>query len=407
MAFIRYMKPHTAYERALKTIVRFEREIAGTISVSGQVFGEAISHAFMHYADEDAYFVMQKQKDAIQKIAIIPDHTTSICASEELSAWNDVLKRNRFTSTKDNDGSLISKKYHAWMLIPVSVKGEIVIAIVIARQRGHFHHEELKAGEELGDYFTQSLRNIRAKNRKTITIADEARHGALLHTQSNLCQCKTEWKGLSRAIDYSARTGSDIGKSWRNGDQSVLVCACDITADDAERQEGLIYLDTWFSIFSQTSLDAKGMLQRLNSDMVKRAAECYASVAIVRYTKKTCKAEIAGCGNACVAYFSHDSMDARSILFGPAAGVGGDTEIRSQEIQIKQGDIICAFTDGISGTRKKNGALFGEDAVCEIVKKNYFLSAEDLAAKILSVLKEKEEKGINADDRTLEVLKIE
>lgn len=401
------MKTNNAYERAIKTIVQFEREIAGLVSVNGTLFAESVTGSFIHFAGDDSYTVILKTKDCLQKISCTPENGENLCTSDDFSVWKDILKKNRFMDVQKNDGSLVSKKYHSWMLIPVSVKKEIVIAVVVARPKGNYHHSEIKAGEELGIYFTQVLRNIRIKNKKSSAIADDARHGILLHTQENLGSNQAEWNGLARITDYGARTGSDLAKAWRNGDESIFVCACDITASEMDRQIGLIYLDTWFSILSQTSLEIKNMLQRLNYDMVTRDAECYASIALIRFIRKSLKAEISGCGNTSIVYFSHDMMDAQCYSFGPALGLNKDNEIKTYLLTVKPGDILCAYTDGISGTRKKNGDLFGDDTVCEIVKKNYFLSGADLAEKIFSVLKEKEEKGVNTDDRTLQVLKIE
>ena len=401
------MKPNTSYERAMKTIIQFEREIAGTVSITGSSFCEALSRSFAHLSLDDSFAVILRSKDSIQKIPLLSEKGESVFLPGDLSIWDDTLKANKFAAIKENDGSLVNKRFKSWMLIPIPVKKETFIGVVIARKKGVFHATEIRVGQELRDYFTQTLRNIRAKNKKTSTIADDARHGILLKTQGDLCLRQSEYQGLARIIDFQSRTGSDIAQEWKTGDENLLVCACDITASDMERQAGLIYLSTWFSILAQTSLGAKDIMHRLNIDMVRREAECYAAIALIRYTRNSGNAEISGCGNATVVYFNHDTMDARPFEFGPAAGISAENGIRTYSVAAKSGDILCTFTDGISGTKKRNGDLFGDSGVCEIVKKNYFLSAQDLASKIFAVLGEKEERGINTDDRTLQVLKIE
>jgi len=401
------MKPNTSYERAMKTIIQFEREIAGTVSITGTAFCEALSRSFVHFSGDDSFAVIQRSKDSIQKIPLVSEKGESVFLPGDLSIWDDTLKANQFATIKDNDGSLVNKKFRSWMIIPIPVKKETFIAVVIARKKGYFRAMEAKAGQELRDYFTQTLRNTRAKNKKTSAIADEARHGILLKTQRDLCLRQSEYQGLAHIIDFESRTGSDLAQAWETRDESLLVCACDLTASDMERQSGLIYLSTWFSILAQTSLGAKDMMHRLNIDMVKREAECYAAIALIRYMRKTGIVEISGCGNATVVYFNHDTMEARTFEFGPALGISAENGMRIYSVSSKSGDILCAYTDGISGAKKRNGELFGDSSVCEIIKKNYFLSAQDLASKIYAVLKEKEEKGINADDRALQVLKIE
>jgi hypothetical protein len=401
------MKPNTACERVMKSIAQFGKENAGTLSITGSAFAESVQKSIAYFAGEDEYAVIQRNKDSLSEIRSTESRATDFHASDNLALWNDAIKKNRFMAINDNDGYLVDKKYRSWMLIPVFVKKEIVIAIIIARKKGRFHDDEISAGERIGEYLTQSLRDIRHRNKRVSAIAEDARHGMLLHTQEMLGRKTLEWNGLAQVADYGARTGSDFAKAWRTQDDGLLALTCDITASDIERQAGLLYLDAWFSLLSRTTLDARSMLERLNSEMLRRESECYAAIALIRIDKKMGKAEIAGCGNTCIVHFDHDAMDARYFEFGPVAGICAEGEIRSYSVPVKSGDILCAYTDGIGGAKKRNGDLFGHDAVCEIVKKNYFLSSADLAAKVFSVLGEKEEKEINSDDRTLQTIKIE
>jgi len=180
-----------------------------------------------------------------------------------------------------------------------------------------------------------------------------------------------------------------------------------VTASDTERQTGLVYLDTWFSILSQTSLDVQGMLSRLNTDMVKRVAECYASVAVLKYSKSAARVEIAGTGSASAFYFSHDDMSVRTFSFGPAAGIRKELPVTGTQLAVKAGDILCLCSDGLTETRKSNGDLHGTETLAELVRRNYFLSADDLARHLLKAVSEAGAAGLNTDDRTLQILKIE
>jgi hypothetical protein len=401
------MKPDNAFERAMKTIARFGEESAGTLSVTAAAFADAVHASVAQFAPDDDYAIIQRNGDSLAEICARDGTKGHLHANPSISAWNDALKRNRFMATRDNDGYLVDKRYRSWMLIPVFAKKEVAIAIIVARKKGRFGEDEVRAAERLGDWLTQTLRDMRRRNKRVASIAEDARHGMLLQTQERLCKTKTEWNGFSQTTDYGARTGSDFAKAWKTPDGGLLSVVCDVTASDVERQAALVYLDAWFSLLSRTALDARGMLERLNSDMLKRDAECYAAIALVRLDPKNGKADIAGCGNVGAAHFDHGAMETRLFEFGPVAGISAEGEIRSYAATVKSGDFLCAYTDGIGGAKKRNGDLFGNEAVCEIVKKNYFLSAADLSAKVFAVLGEKEDREVNADDRTLQAIKIE
>lgn len=407
MGYFLPMKPKTAFESALTTIMKFEGDIGSLPSVTGKYFTEAAFRSFTLFSEDDMHAVIQRSKDSAKTALFADDDKKELFASTDSSFWESLLCGNECKVLTDTKPLTMHKKYRDVLYVPVSFKKEVFLAIVIARKNGRFHKREIDAMESLSLYFARAFQNIRSRNKRAASISDEARHRLLLHTQSVIGRKQAAWAGFATAVDYSACTGSDLASAYRYGEDSILVCAADITADEVERQAGLIYLDTWFSILSQTSLDARGMLQKLNTDMVKRNAECYAAVALIRYKKNQDKAEIIGCGNAVIAFFSHEKMDVQTCDFGAAAGITADTEMAMRILPVKTGDILCAFTDGISGTRKRNGDLFGNEAVGEIIRKNYFLSADELARKILAVVQDKEEKSVNNDDRTLQVLKIE
>ena len=400
------MKHQNAYDRALKAITHMENEIEGSVSMSGKSFAEAVLRSCRHFAGEDALAVIHRQKDSARDILTIDESDTDVFAPGDSSDRWGFLDRKKIDCVERNDGSMVNGKYRTWVVVPVMARKESILSIVMARKKGRFHAAELQAVNFLGTFYTQILHGIRIRNKKVKTLSEDIRRGILLNIQSSITRNRVEWDGYAATVDYGAGIGSDAAKAYIQGDGDILLSTLDITADNTERQTGLIYLDAWLTILSQTSLDPAGMLNRINGDILRRKVECYASIALVRYMRNKEKVEIAGCGNISTLCFSHETMSAKAIDFGVAAGVAKELNIKSRDIPVKCGDIVCVFTDGVSGTRKRNGELFGSLAVGEIIEKHYYLSAEELATKIISAVRDKSENGVNLDDRTIQVLKI-
>ncbi len=402
------MKPPSAPERALKTITQFQKEIAGLLTVSGEAFTGLLPDSIRFFAGDDDYAVLSRSKpDMIELVHKSGREGRPLHNGEDLSCWKALLSEGKFSLVKKNDGSCIPKEYRTWILIPVLVKKELFAAIIIARRHGHFTESETGTAKHLGSFFTALLRDIRIRNKKASTIADETRHRFLLRTQTNLARKQPDFPGFAQAIDYSACIGSDMGQTYRNGEENFLACVCDLTASDTERQTGLVYLDTWFSILSQTSLEVQGMLTRLNVDMVKRVAECYASIAVLKYTKSAARVELAGTGSTTAFYFSHDEMTVKTFSFGPASGIRKELAITGVQLTVNAGDILGLCSDGLTDTRKSNGELHGTDTLSELIRRHYFLSADELAKQLLKSISETGTTGLNTDDRTLQILKIE
>ena len=401
------MKPTLTHERALRAITVFEQATARQLPVTREAFAEAAFAAAGVFAGSDACVLVQRNRDMPNIPTILQNGEHPVLTAAQQDAWKQAECDTSPKFVKNNDGTIVDKYWQSWISIPVCVKKEPSFHVIFARKGDKFQKDEIEATERFTDFLTQALQKVRHQNRRIRTITDDERHRLLLHTQNTTVRTVEGFDNLALETDYSARTGSDIAGVQKGIDQSLCIYTADLTAGDAERQTGIIYIDTWFAILSQTSLDAKGMLAKLNADMVRRRNECYAAVSLIKYSPKDRKAEIAGCGNAGILVFSHDTMDVREITFGPAAGIKSDIKIEATVISVKPGDIVCAFTDGISGMRKRNGDLFGAAEIGETIRKNYYLSAHELCIRVLESAKDKEQKNVNADDRTVQILKIQ
>ncbi len=401
------MKSHKPSERALKAASHFRKESAGTLTLSGEDFAALVSDSLRFFAGDDEYAVFARDETGVFVPGGGSQATDSILAKGvSIAAWGERLIGEKPMAENRNDGSLVAKEWRSWMLLPLPVRKQALLAIVVARRDGKFGEADIEAARLLRDYFAAALKDVRSRNRKAARLAQEERHRSLLRTQSSLERDAGGIPDFGRRFDWAAGTGSDASLVYRPGDSAFLSAVCDVTADDQERQSGLVYLDTWFAILAQTSLDAKGMLRRLNSDMVRRKAECYASVALFRLDLKARKAEVAGCGSVTVFHFRHAEMKTSTHSFGAAAGISAESGIVSFAAAVETGDILCACTDGLTDARKKGGDFVGHSAVAELISRHYFLSAKDLAAKILDSVAEAAHGETNTDDRTLHVHKI-
>lgn len=92
---------------------------------------------------------------------------------------------------------------------------------------------------------------------------------------------------------------------------------------------------------------------------------------------------------------------------GPAVGLVEHFAVQSEEIQLQPGDILMFYTDGITEAANREGVLWGEDRLAEIIRQNPDASAEQLVQKILSALKVHTGESPLADDVTLVISRIQ
>ncbi len=90
---------------------------------------------------------------------------------------------------------------------------------------------------------------------------------------------------------------------------------------------------------------------------------------------------------------------------GIVLGFIGNQEYIQEEVEFNQGDILVAYTDGVSESMNHLDEEFGEDRLIEIVKANQQMSVHQIKLEIIKALKDFAKIDIPADDITLLICK--
>jgi phosphoserine phosphatase RsbU/P len=91
---------------------------------------------------------------------------------------------------------------------------------------------------------------------------------------------------------------------------------------------------------------------------------------------------------------------------GIALGALDEIQPDEKEIKLEDGDVIVFYTDGVTEAVNREGELFGEKRIYQLVKNNNTLNARDLVFKIKDSVIEFSESQAQFDDITLMVLKV-
>jgi sigma-B regulation protein RsbU (phosphoserine phosphatase) len=93
----------------------------------------------------------------------------------------------------------------------------------------------------------------------------------------------------------------------------------------------------------------------------------------------------------------------RLTLSGTPLGIVSDTEFAIREVTLKPGDLVFAFTDGLTETTNPAGVAFGEDQLVPLLSKECPLS------KLLEQVQKRIEKfsagSVRFDDITMLAVK--
>lgn len=90
---------------------------------------------------------------------------------------------------------------------------------------------------------------------------------------------------------------------------------------------------------------------------------------------------------------------------GFLTGFMDDAQYEKETLSLTSGDLLVAFTDGVTEVENKDGEEFGAEAISEFLQKNRHLSAEELTASLFQAIKDFSQNRQFRDDFTLIILK--
>jgi len=92
---------------------------------------------------------------------------------------------------------------------------------------------------------------------------------------------------------------------------------------------------------------------------------------------------------------------------GPVMGVLPGADYRQAEVDIRPGDLLVVFSDGVSEATNAEGAEFGEDGIVESVKRAWQKPAGGVCDSVLADVREFLGDELPHDDQTLMVIRLE
>ncbi len=95
------------------------------------------------------------------------------------------------------------------------------------------------------------------------------------------------------------------------------------------------------------------------------------------------------------------SLEATGQMLGPFP----DAAFRTESTQMKKGDLLCLYTDGIPEATNDRGEFFGEERLLRLLRDNRAESPKRICQKVLEDVQIYNSAGTNSDDKTVVIIK--
>ena len=214
--------------------------------------------------------------------------------------------------------------------------------------------------------------------------------------------------GLDMAVAWrpARAVGGDYFDLLKFGEHHAGICVADVAGKGMSAALLMSNMQAVLKSFASETLAPNKLCTRVNSVVCEnivpnRFISCFYALLDMQSRKFT----YSNAGHY-APMLIRDGRCLRLTEGGPVLGVFPHQTYDAHEIELRRGDCIALFTDGVTETHDETGEEFGENRLQELLTSEEKLSAAELREKVIAAVTEFGNGNFH-DDVTLMVLKIE
>jgi len=197
----------------------------------------------------------------------------------------------------------------------------------------------------------------------------------------------------------------------RSLDDDYFIYIGDVTGHGAPAGLIMMMVNTLFDVLLADFPDCKDVAVNINHILKPRVnSSMFMTTVFFQYNPKNSYIEYTGCGHEHIIIYRADEAVTEVIATGGIALAMSDdisAIVEKKKIELKENDIICLYSDGITEAMNENGELFGLERLNQTFKKfahlNDSIKIFDAISKEVATFTNN---TIQIDDMTLLILRF-
>lgn len=348
----------------------------------------------------------------------------AVCSSSEhpryrlgdsILGWMRLNKQPLLINDPRNDhrflGETWDEKIDCLISAPLMVKSELVgILTVYNKKNGErFNEADKRLLAILASQSAQIVENARLheEEKQLLRMNEEVMVASRLqrHLLPEVPPAISGYEIAGKSIP-ARKVGGDYFDFIQVDDRRLVICLGDVCGKGLPASLLMANLQATIRAQSLLKTPVKECLGRSNSLLYRSTEpEKFASLFYGILDFRNHLFRFSNAGHNYPFLISQDGDPLRLQTGGPILGILEDCLFDEQEVQLSPGDLLMAFSDGISDAIDDRDEQFGEQRLATLVRENMELSAQELIERIVGAVELHCELTVRTDDMTVVVVK--
>lgn len=301
-----------------------------------------------------------------------------------------------------------------YIFVPLKLKDTVIGVVSLARKFGSepFTEAEFKAAKVLTSFASSAVNSVYA-------FHEIVEHSELTREAELACKLQKNLHPKLLPAIPSVTVGNyfntaegvcgdyyDVIPSRKDRISFVLA---DVAGKGMNSLMIMIMLRAILRLVVNTTQSAATILSWANRGISNESTiDHFASLALINYDSTTGKIQFATAGTTPVYIYSAETKEIKKVS-SPSEPIGVEktTQYVDNEADVKSGDIIVMYTDGLVETVNESGVPYTAGKLTQLIAQNSNLSGKEIANLVKSDIKKFSGSAHQHDDQTLLVIKIQ
>jgi len=216
-------------------------------------------------------------------------------------------------------------------------------------------------------------------------------------------------EGLDIAAEMKTakEVGGDLYDFIKLDDRRLGVMIGDVSGKGVPASLFMAKVETLFKVYSKNESQPASVITKLNKEVSSdERSGLFTTLIYAVFDTENKQLLLSDAGHLPAVLVRKGKAEKVVLEGGMAIGIMEDETFMDKTITLSEGDIVVAYTDGISEAKDLKGNEFSIERLMSLLEENRQLSAADLLKRIISEVTRFQGKAIQHDDMTIVVAKV-